>query len=161
MAIQEPAAFYHDVCDVASRSTTRDEFYEGLSDRQDERMRELSEACEHTASVITVVPSSLDCWCGRIKEEGDTLEHGSQDTRNSEQWERFLNLEKTMAIDALVAFVDGFIPEGEHKRRADRRALRDMILSGNNRLKHNDQPKHGNQLNHDHQPTHADPPKHY
>ncbi|KAI0543346.1 hypothetical protein F4679DRAFT_593294 [Xylaria curta] len=59
-AIQDPYGWHLDVCDVANTANSREEFYNLLRQRQNERFTELREAWDKTRTSLVASPSQWD-----------------------------------------------------------------------------------------------------
>ncbi|KAH0441702.1 hypothetical protein CcaCcLH18_01962 [Colletotrichum camelliae] len=114
-AIQDPTAFHYDVRDCGETSLCREEFYAKLTERREQRIRELEEVWREISTLLGASPSTWDCpRCGEAKQGEDSRNDGT-----AERWAAFCQLTRTMSFDSLVRFFDGYVRD-EREREAEK-----------------------------------------
>lgn len=88
-AIQDPEAFHHDVYEISRDADTAHEFHQRLADRQQMRLRELTESLETLAVEIIANPKLM----------------------GTEQWQHALQLFRTKSYDSIIRYFASYIPE--------------------------------------------------
>lgn len=96
IAIQEPAAFHHDVFEASSIATTKDEFHALLKERREQRVRELRKCWSSVAIGIAANPPLLEA----VQDEASI----------TERWLAFLHFSREFSFDALARYFSLFIP---------------------------------------------------
>jgi hypothetical protein len=86
--ILDPQAFHHDVYEISQQATSADEFHRLLSDRKQQRLRELNETLESAAFEIIANPSLI----------------------GTEQWQHAVQLFRTKSLDSLVRYYASYLP---------------------------------------------------
>lgn len=87
MFIQDPDAFHHDVAELASSVSGREEFLTKLQDRRDQRLNELKDFQMNIAALIMNGFNSM----------------------NDDQMKSFINLCRNASFDSLIAFWVSFL----------------------------------------------------
>ncbi|KAK4129685.1 hypothetical protein N657DRAFT_640357 [Parathielavia appendiculata] len=86
--ILDPEAFHHDVYEISQQATSVGEFHRLLSDRKQQRLRELNETLESAAFEIIANPSLI----------------------GTEQWQHAVQLFRTKSLDSLVRYYASYLP---------------------------------------------------
>jgi hypothetical protein len=98
--VQDPQAFLLDVRDCAASSKDRDEFYTKLSDRRDQRVRELEAAWKETSSRVSSV--LFQEYSAASTDDRESTDRHARDTENdseSTRYSSFTALERDMSFD--------------------------------------------------------------
>ena len=88
-SIQDPEAFHHDVYEISHVATCPDEFHRLLSDRKEQRIRELNSTLESASFEIIANPSLI----------------------GTEQWQFAVQLFRTRSLDSLVRYFASYLPD--------------------------------------------------
>ncbi|RYP15368.1 hypothetical protein DL765_005759 [Monosporascus sp. GIB2] len=98
-SVQDPEAFHHDVYEISNVATTPVEFHRLLSDRKEQRIRELNGSLESASFEIISNPSLI----------------------GTQQWQYAVQLFRTRSLDSLVRYFASYLPNdhpwyhsGEH-----------------------------------------------
>ncbi|RYP66734.1 hypothetical protein DL770_008752 [Monosporascus sp. CRB-9-2] len=87
-SVQDPEAFHHDVYEISNVATTTDEFHRLLSDRKEQRIRELNKSLESASFEIISNPSLI----------------------GTQQWQYAVQLFRTRSLDSLVRYFASYLP---------------------------------------------------
>lgn len=87
-SIQDPEAFHHDVYEVSKEASSTEDFHRLLSDRKQQRLRELNGSLESASLEIIANPSLI----------------------GTEQWQHALQLFRTKSLDSLVRYFASYLP---------------------------------------------------
>lgn len=125
--IQEPQAFLLDVRECAGESAGLDEFYAKLTERRDQRVRELESAWEETSYLMDSV-LLFEPICGypgcKSRELDLNNDHTKNDTK-TDRWAAFCDLVRHMSFDRLICFFDGLVRD---KRKAEDERLLGIVI---------------------------------
>lgn len=88
-AIQDPEAFHHDVYELSTRASNRDEFEHLMEDRKKERLKELNSMLEDASFEIIGCPRLI----------------------GTDQWVHAVQLFRTRSLDSLVRYFASYLPE--------------------------------------------------
>ncbi|POR33168.1 Uncharacterized protein TPAR_06639 [Tolypocladium paradoxum] len=86
--LQDPEAFHHDVYEISRDADTSEQFHRLMADRQQQRLRELSESLETLAVEIIANPKLM----------------------GSEQWQHALQMFRTKSYDSIVRYFASYLP---------------------------------------------------
>ncbi|KAL2755613.1 hypothetical protein ACRALDRAFT_1064344 [Sodiomyces alcalophilus JCM 7366] len=115
-AIQDPYAFHRDVVECANNSATIDEFYDQLSERKTERMKEMDDAWSEISRLLAFTPSVWSCLaCGGHRRDDDM-----ESDRLTSRWQAFVRLCRSMSSDRLVIFFDEFARDERERQKVER-----------------------------------------
>ncbi|KAI1123081.1 hypothetical protein F5Y10DRAFT_286524 [Nemania abortiva] len=95
LAIQDPYAWYSDVCELAVASKNKDDFEAILRERRDKRFREICETWRNTKEELTVDPR---LW------ESPQLDRANQ-------WGSFVRLARHFSYDCILAHFANYLPD--------------------------------------------------
>lgn len=87
--IQDPEAFHHDVFEISSLASSKDEFHRLLADRKQQRLDELNRGLESASVEIIANPTLI----------------------GTEQWQYALQLFRARSLDSLVRYFSSYLPE--------------------------------------------------
>ncbi len=88
-SIQDPEAFHHDVYEISNVATSTSEFHRLLSDRKEQRIRELNNGLESASLEIIANPSLI----------------------GTQQWQHAVQLFRTKSLDSLVRYFSSYLPD--------------------------------------------------
>lgn len=88
-AIQDPEAFHHDVYELSTRASNRNEFEQLMEDRKNERLKELNSMLEDASFEIIGCPRLI----------------------GTDQWVHAVQLFRTRSLDSLVRYFASYLPE--------------------------------------------------
>jgi len=87
--IQDREAFHHDVYEISSLASSKDEFHRLLADRKQQRLDELNRGLESASVEIIANPTLI----------------------GTEQWQYALQLFRARSLDSLVRYFSSYLPE--------------------------------------------------
>lgn len=91
-SIQDPEAFHHDVYEISRLADTADEFHRLMTDRKDQRLKELNASLDLAAVEIIANPRLV----------------------GTAQWSHALQLFRTRSLDSLVRLFSSYLPDDYH-----------------------------------------------
>ncbi|KAL7935790.1 hypothetical protein V8C35DRAFT_298254 [Trichoderma chlorosporum] len=117
--LQDPESFHLDVCECADAAETREEFYSKLSTRMTERTEQMTKAWEDISTWLSAFPNNMFCQlCFDEETLQVKLKLNSLNDNIGERGVAFDKFSRTMSVDSLVRFFDGFTRD-ERKRQDD------------------------------------------
>lgn len=96
LPIQDPEAFHHDVYELSQQAASADEFHGLMAERQQQRIRELTQSMESMAVEIIANPALI----------------------GTEQWQHALQLFRCKSYDSIVRYFSSYLPEGYFEKNA-------------------------------------------
>lgn len=88
-SIQDPEAFHHDVYEISNIANNSSQFHRLMSDRKEQRLRELNDGLESASLEIIANPSLI----------------------GTQQWQHAVQLFRTKSLDSLVRYFSSYLPE--------------------------------------------------
>ncbi|KAI1128765.1 hypothetical protein F5Y10DRAFT_167725 [Nemania abortiva] len=89
LSIQDPDAFYHDVCEISKTASDLDEFRSMLEQRKQLRLDQLNESLQSASVEIIANPKLI----------------------GTDQWQHAIQLFRTRSFDSLVRYFSSYLPE--------------------------------------------------
>ncbi|KAI8249297.1 hypothetical protein K4K58_010812 [Colletotrichum sp. SAR11_239] len=122
-AIQDPSAFHRDVVSCADESATAEEFYDNLSARRDQRIREISDAWGETSCLLGGTPALWShCYAAGDEHDGDAGKDCSV-----HRWRAFVQFCRSMSFDRMVMFFDEYASEERKRQQTEREEARKTL----------------------------------
>ncbi|KAI1827853.1 hypothetical protein F4861DRAFT_292039 [Xylaria intraflava] len=90
LAIQDPEAFYHDVCEISKTAANVEEFHDKLEHRKQDRLEQLNTSLQSASVEIIANPELI----------------------GTDQWQYAVQLFRTRSFDSLVRYFSSYLPEG-------------------------------------------------
>lgn len=133
--IQDPEAFFLDVRECAEASANVDELYERIAERQKERISELEQAWKDTVKLMRATKGNWECRrCQRLASGDDSMEDKSENDPPIESLFRFSNMVKSMSLDSMVRYFDGFVRDARKTRDDERRKREEKYAAADREL---------------------------
>ncbi|KAM0251138.1 hypothetical protein ACHAQJ_008308 [Trichoderma viride] len=128
LPIQDSEAFYRDVCECIEVSNTIDEFYSKLEERKIQREKEIDSAWEDVSSTIGAAPWILGCErCYDPQHPEREMSPDSKNDSTAQRCSAFSSFYRTMSLDSLVNFFDGYTRDRRKRRKEGRRRLDELL----------------------------------
>ncbi|KAJ8123232.1 hypothetical protein O1611_g9645 [Lasiodiplodia mahajangana] len=97
LSIQDPDAFYHDVCEISKTAVDLDEFHRMLEQRKQLRLDQLNESLQSASVEIIANPKLI----------------------GTDQWQHAIQLFRTRSFDSLVRYFSSYLPEDHQWNNLD------------------------------------------